>query len=100
MSERVPFYEPLGSAWMTIGKVWYLSCCDCGLVHRMEFRVHGDDLQLRAMRDTRRTAHARRLKLESPRESVGWLNTVGPLIRSPRFPRGPRRQQKARQARG
>jgi len=40
-----------------------MACCDCGLVHRMQFRVAGDQVQMRAYRARNYTA-ARRRKLK------------------------------------
>lgn len=40
---------------------YWMKCCDCGLVHEMQFRVDGDRAQFRA----RRTAHSK------PRHSSG-----------------------------
>lgn len=37
-----------------------LRCCDCDLVHRMDFRVEGDRVQFRVLRDNRATAASRR----------------------------------------
>lgn len=37
-----------------------MSCCDCGLVHRMDFRVYKGRAQMRAWRDNRATAAGRR----------------------------------------
>lgn len=36
------------------------ACCDCGLVHRMDFRIHKGRAQFRAWRDNRTTANYRR----------------------------------------
>jgi hypothetical protein len=38
-----------------------MRCCDCGLVHRIDFRVtRGRHVQLRAWRDARATSQVRR----------------------------------------
>ena len=37
-----------------------MACCDCGLVHKMDFRIEGGRVQLRAFRDKRATAQVRR----------------------------------------
>ena len=39
-----------------------MACCDCSLVHRMDFRVRDGKVQIRAVRDTRETAARRRRK--------------------------------------
>jgi NADH:ubiquinone oxidoreductase subunit B-like Fe-S oxidoreductase len=35
-------------------------CCDCELVHVMQFKIDGDDIGFRARRDRRATAASRR----------------------------------------
>ena len=35
-------------------------CCDCGLIHRLDFRVVGGRIEFRTRRDNRATAAARR----------------------------------------
>jgi len=37
-----------------------MRCCDCDLVHRLDFRVENDRAQFRCFRDNRATAAARR----------------------------------------
>ncbi len=37
-------------------------CCDCGLVHEVDFRIVGRGIRLRASRNARATAAARRSK--------------------------------------
>ncbi len=41
-----------------------MMCCDCGLVHIMNFRIVGKNhtIQLQAFRDDRKTAASRRTK--------------------------------------
>lgn len=39
-----------------------MGCCDCGLVHDMDFRVVGDRVEFRARRNERATAAKRRWK--------------------------------------
>ncbi len=36
------------------------ACCDCGLVHHMDFRVVDGQIQFKAVRDERATAAMRR----------------------------------------
>jgi hypothetical protein len=35
-------------------------CCDCGLIHRLDFRIVGGRIEFRTRRDDRATAAARR----------------------------------------
>jgi len=37
-----------------------MACCDCGLVHRMDFRVRAGKVQFRAVRDVRATRGRRK----------------------------------------
>jgi hypothetical protein len=43
-----------------------MQCCDCGLVHRMQFRLvkypKGHKIQMRGYRDNRATAQVRRFR--------------------------------------
>lgn len=39
-----------------------MRCCDCGLVHRMNFKVSGGKVMFQAYRDARATAATRRRK--------------------------------------
>lgn len=39
-----------------------MMCCDCGLVHRFDFRKTDDGIEMRGSRDERATAAARRRK--------------------------------------
>lgn len=41
-------------------KGWRLMCCDCGLVHEIEFRVDSRGVKLRGRRNARATAAARK----------------------------------------
>lgn len=39
-----------------------MMCCDCGLVHQLNFKVGTEKLGIKIARDNRRTANARRGK--------------------------------------
>ena len=41
-------------------KGYLMACCDCGLVHRMTFRIVGEKIQLKATRARNYTAAQRR----------------------------------------
>lgn len=43
-----------------------LSCCDCGLAHRVDFRVRGGRIEFRAYRDMRATGQLRRWMSSRP----------------------------------
>ena len=43
-----------------VRKGYKLSCCDCGLVHEMDFRVHKRHIQFRTRRSARATGQVRR----------------------------------------
>jgi len=45
-----------------IEKGYKMKCCDCGLVHIMDFRIYKGRVQMRAFRDNRSTAQGRRYK--------------------------------------
>lgn len=49
------------SRWVQPVKRGYkFCCCDCGLVHDMDFRIEGNRVQFRAARNNRSTGQVRR----------------------------------------
>ena len=36
--------------WQKLPPIYFIKCCDCGLIHRLEFRLHKNRLQYRAWR--------------------------------------------------
>jgi Zn-finger protein len=53
--------EPEEGEWVFPRRRGYLlSCCDCGLVHRFEFRVRERHIEFRVFAEPRRTAQIRR----------------------------------------
>lgn len=48
--------------WFDLPKEWHVACCDCGLIHVMEFRVNKETalFEVRVKRDNRATAQRRR----------------------------------------
>ena len=49
-----------GELVQPIRRGYKLRCCDCGLVHKMDFRVENRRVQFRVFRDNRATAAIRR----------------------------------------
>lgn len=43
-----------------IRKGYKFCCCDCNLVHKLDFRIKNGRIQFRALRDNRATAQKRR----------------------------------------
>ena len=63
------YYQVKDGEWIRPTGDWngFLdACCDCGLVHRVTFRLIEGEIHFRATRDNRKTAAMRRsiLKLE------------------------------------
>jgi hypothetical protein len=59
------YSKPKNGEWVQpIRKGYRLMCCDCGLVHKMDFRIvhttRGKFIQFRAFRNDKSTALARR----------------------------------------
>lgn len=53
--------EPEAGEWVQpIRRGYKLRCCDCGLVHKMDFRISRGRVQFRVFRDNRATAAIRR----------------------------------------
>lgn len=57
------YYEPKAGEWVQPVRSGYrMMCCDCGLVHQIDFRVRKRRVQFRVFRNNRATAAARRAK--------------------------------------
>jgi len=54
------YYTQADGQWFQPKGRYRIACCHCGLVHRMEFRVVGGVIQLRAWRDKKATALRRK----------------------------------------
>lgn len=49
--------------WVSpVHRNYRMQCCDCGLVHRINFRIRNGRVELQAFRDNRSTAACRRSK--------------------------------------
>lgn len=60
----MPSYEkPEEGEWVQpVRRGYRMMCCDCGLVHTLDFRVHKRRIQFRVFRNNRATAAARRAR--------------------------------------
>lgn len=57
------YERPKAGEWVQpIRRGYKSACCDCGLVHKMDFRVVNGRAQFRVFRDNRATAAMRRQK--------------------------------------
>lgn len=55
------YEEPAEGEWVQpVTKGYKMCCCDCGLVHTMDFRVRDGRVQFRVFRNNRSTAMVRR----------------------------------------
>ena len=56
------YHHVVDGEWITVSKTGYKEqCCDCGLVHRMNFRVKKDgQIEIQTFRDQRATNGARK----------------------------------------
>jgi hypothetical protein len=55
------YEKPAPNEWVQPIKTGYrMECCDCGLVHALDFRTVNGRAQFRARRDNRATATKRR----------------------------------------
>jgi hypothetical protein len=55
------YYEPQEAEWIEPVEVGYkMACCDCGLVHKIDFRIENGKVQFRVFRDNRATGQMRR----------------------------------------
>ena len=56
------YHQQADGEWVQPVAGYKMACCDCGLIHRMEFRVRQGHVQFRAWRDNRATSARRRRK--------------------------------------
>lgn len=62
------YEKPESGEWVQpVRKGYKLACCDCGLVHRMDFRIYKGRVQFRAFRNERSTGQMRRWRNVSGR---------------------------------
>ena len=60
---RERYERPESDEWVQpVPEGYKMACCDCGLVHQMDFRVADGRVQFRVRRDNRATAMKRRHK--------------------------------------
>lgn len=58
MGRRYPTH---GDDWVRpVPRGYRMACCDCGLVHRVDFRVVAGQVEFRIARDSRATGQLRR----------------------------------------
>lgn len=62
MKNGIKFYLQHDGEWIEPEKNYLMACCDCSLVHKMEFRVVKGRVQFRAWRDKRATAARRHVE--------------------------------------
>lgn len=55
------YEQPAEGEWVQpVRRGYRFRCCDCGLVHRLDFRLRHGRVQFRAFRDNRSTGQVRR----------------------------------------
>jgi hypothetical protein len=55
------FELPKAGEWIQpVPEGYKIACCDCGLVHNMDFRIYKGRIQFRVFRNNRSTAMMRR----------------------------------------
>ncbi len=62
--KRSAYYQVTDGEWIRVKKRGYKEqCCDCALIHKMNFRITADgEIEIQTFRDDRATAAARRHK--------------------------------------
>jgi hypothetical protein len=61
MTKRADYYHVTDGEWIRVPKRGYKEqCCDCGLVHKLNFRVVGGQIEIQTSRDERATSAVRR----------------------------------------
>ena len=61
MTKRRGYYQVTDGEWIVVPKRGYKEqCCDCGLVHRMNFKILDGRIHIQTFRDPRATNGARK----------------------------------------
>lgn len=61
MAKKVDYHHVQWGEWMRVRKRNFKEqCCDCGLIHRLDFRIVDGHIEIRTRRDDRSTAAVRR----------------------------------------
>lgn len=58
--ETIDFEQVYSGQWWAVEGETYQQCCDCGLTHRLYFRIRDGKIEMRADRDEALTRTARR----------------------------------------
>ena len=57
----MPYKKVVENEWQQpVANNYKMCCCDCGLVHNMDFRIFKGKVQMRARRNNRATGQIRR----------------------------------------
>lgn len=59
---KIKYEQVFNGDWIepTPQRGHFMRCCDCGLIHKMNFRVKNGKVQFQAFRDNRRTTAYRK----------------------------------------
>lgn len=61
MSKKLEYYHASDGEWIRVTKRNHREqCCDCGLVHRVNYRIVEGTIEIQTFRDPRATGGARR----------------------------------------
>ena len=61
-SSKIPSYQITDGEWVKSGKFTHHECCDCGLVHKIDFKLIDGELHEQWIRDEKETRKARKRK--------------------------------------
>ena len=65
----MPYDKPEEDEWVQpVEEGYKMQCCDCGLVHQIDFRIVDGRVQFRVRRDNRATGQVRRHRNISVRQ--------------------------------
>ncbi len=56
------YYRQQAGEWVIPEEGYRVACCDCGLVHKIDFAIEEGQIKFRAFRDNRATGQMRRHK--------------------------------------
>lgn len=67
---RYPDIQP--GLWIQPTRGFRFACCDCGLVHKISFRIIDGKIQMKVSRDNRATGQIRRWRKIKIKEEDVW----------------------------
>jgi hypothetical protein len=74
------YAHPAHNEWVQpVRKAYHMACCDCGLVHELDFRIERKHIQFRVRRHNRATGQIRRAMFKQGKIADASNDNTGEL---------------------